>query len=336
MAPGNLAFILALSMAGTWPAVFAPTVARARRVRVRRRVRASSLRFSTQTTVVVIDGSKNPELIPQWSAWEYAFRVIGGGPRELPTSVYRVVSTEERALILAEAQASLRRDKACQERVEKLLPLVGKESQLGHQRETAGDPAGLPVGNASRPGSPAAAAALRGTDRVDQVRRGNEGGHAGDDSEAGARALSDAAVRATGARRSGGRQSTRQVGAHAHSHGWHSHVVVGTPAFAEDEQLDCGWFTNTNTSHQSRPERLAGVHRGDTQAGERLPVLCRSRGICRECEGLGFDQDPTRTPRRSGGRCRCPPGADTRPMESTRASSSACATTTAPPSVTRP
>ena len=77
---------------------------------------------------MVIDGSKNPELIPQWSAWEFAFRVMGGGPRELPTSVHRVVSTEERALILAEAQASLRRDKACQERIEKLVPLLGKES----------------------------------------------------------------------------------------------------------------------------------------------------------------------------------------------------------------
>ena len=76
---------------------------------------------------VVIDGSKNPELIPQWYAWEFAFRIMGGGSKELPTTVYRVVSAAERALILAEAQASLQRDQACQERVGKLVPLVGKE-----------------------------------------------------------------------------------------------------------------------------------------------------------------------------------------------------------------
>src|SRR5687768_2609417 len=77
--------------------------------------------------IVEIDGAKNPELIPQWAAWEFAFRVMGGGPHELPTPVYRVVSREERALILAEAKASLQRDKACQDRVGTLVPLIGKE-----------------------------------------------------------------------------------------------------------------------------------------------------------------------------------------------------------------
>jgi hypothetical protein len=50
-----------------------------------------------------------------------------GAPRNCPQPCNRIVSKEERALILAEAQASLQRDKACQQRVEKLLPLVGKE-----------------------------------------------------------------------------------------------------------------------------------------------------------------------------------------------------------------
>jgi hypothetical protein len=126
MSPTSLGSILVLSVAITLPPALAPTV-----------MVASGSGAAQMPTprpsdpppeeIVVIDGSKNPELIPQWSAWEYAFRVMGGGPKELPTSVYRVVSMEERALILAEAQASLRRDKACQERVEKLLPLVGKE-----------------------------------------------------------------------------------------------------------------------------------------------------------------------------------------------------------------
>ena len=127
MAPGNLAFIVALSMAGTWPAVFAPAVNRAGAPSAAQKP-APPPSASPPDEVMVIDGSKNPELIPQWSAWEFAFRVMGGGPRELPTSVHRVVTTEERALILAEAQASLRRDKACQERIEKLVPLLGKEA----------------------------------------------------------------------------------------------------------------------------------------------------------------------------------------------------------------
>ena len=32
-----------------------------------------------------IDGSKNPELIPEWSAWGFAFRVFATGSRQLPT-----------------------------------------------------------------------------------------------------------------------------------------------------------------------------------------------------------------------------------------------------------
>ncbi len=29
--------------------------------------------------MVHIDGSRNPEMIPQWAIWEHAFRVIAGG-----------------------------------------------------------------------------------------------------------------------------------------------------------------------------------------------------------------------------------------------------------------
>jgi hypothetical protein len=120
MAPGTLPFLLVLSMAITGPMVFAPAHAAAQTPPARPSDASSE-------EEVVIDGSKNPELIPQWYAWEFAFRIMGGGSKELPTTVYRVVSAEERALILAEAQASLQRDRACQERVGKLAPLVGKE-----------------------------------------------------------------------------------------------------------------------------------------------------------------------------------------------------------------
>jgi hypothetical protein len=74
-----------------------------------------------------IDGSKNPELIPQWSAWGYVFRIIAGGPRQLPSSVIRLVSKEEEALVLKEADAVQKIDADCQARAAKAAALVGVE-----------------------------------------------------------------------------------------------------------------------------------------------------------------------------------------------------------------
>jgi hypothetical protein len=74
-----------------------------------------------------IDGSKNPELIPQWSAWEFAFRVIAGGPRELPTTVHRLVSIDEGAMILREAEMATKIAAVCETRMGKLRVLIGKE-----------------------------------------------------------------------------------------------------------------------------------------------------------------------------------------------------------------
>ena len=77
---------------------------------------------------IEIDGSKNPEMIPQWTSWEYAFRVIHGGSGELPTNVHLVANPTERELILAEAAANARRDQACTKRIEReIRPLLGKE-----------------------------------------------------------------------------------------------------------------------------------------------------------------------------------------------------------------
>ena len=76
---------------------------------------------------IVIDGKKNPELIPQWEAWGFAFRAINGGTRQLPSNVHRLASKEERAEVLAEAAANESRERACRERIEKLRPLLGKE-----------------------------------------------------------------------------------------------------------------------------------------------------------------------------------------------------------------
>ena len=77
---------------------------------------------------VEIDGSKNPEMIPQWSAWEFAFRALQGGSGELPTNVHLVATAQERELILAEAAANARRDEACTKRIDReIRPLLGKE-----------------------------------------------------------------------------------------------------------------------------------------------------------------------------------------------------------------
>jgi hypothetical protein len=76
---------------------------------------------------IEIDGSKNPELIPQWSAWEFAFRAIAGGRKELPTIVHRVVSTDEAAMIVREAEMATKLGAGCETRMARLRPLIGKE-----------------------------------------------------------------------------------------------------------------------------------------------------------------------------------------------------------------
>jgi hypothetical protein len=75
-----------------------------------------------------VDGARNPELIPQWSVWGYVFRVIAGGPRELPTSVLRVVSKEEEAMIKKEADAVQKIDADCQSRAFRAAALLGVET----------------------------------------------------------------------------------------------------------------------------------------------------------------------------------------------------------------
>jgi hypothetical protein len=77
--------------------------------------------------LIHVDGSKNPELVPQWSAWAFAFRLIAGGPGMLPTVVDRAVSKDEAAMILREAQAAQKIDPACERRMSRLRPLIGKE-----------------------------------------------------------------------------------------------------------------------------------------------------------------------------------------------------------------
>ncbi len=74
--------------------------------------------------MLTIDGSKNPELIPQWSSWGYAFRIFSGGPRELPTSVLLHVSKDEAQLVMKESDNVQKIDRECVERLIKTYELL--------------------------------------------------------------------------------------------------------------------------------------------------------------------------------------------------------------------
>jgi hypothetical protein len=95
--------------------------------RAQSRALANSQSAQPPPETIEIDGSRNPELIPQWSAWEFAFRVMADGPKELPTIVHLVVSADEGALILREAGMIAKRAAACEARMSKLRVLIGKE-----------------------------------------------------------------------------------------------------------------------------------------------------------------------------------------------------------------
>ena len=82
----------------------------------------------SKSEILQIDGSKNPELVPQWSVWGYVFRVFAGGPRQLPTSVLRLVSKAEESLVMREADAVQKIDADCQARLTKVVALLGVES----------------------------------------------------------------------------------------------------------------------------------------------------------------------------------------------------------------
>jgi len=76
---------------------------------------------------VFMDGAKNPELIPEWSAWEDVFSTIGGGLKLLPTSVLLQVSKAEADMLLLESEASLKRAADCNARLLALKPVLATE-----------------------------------------------------------------------------------------------------------------------------------------------------------------------------------------------------------------
>lgn len=76
---------------------------------------------------IQIDGAKRPDLVPQWSVWGYVFRILAGGSRQLPTQVQLVVSREEGAMLLKEADALQKADAACQTRLAKAVSRLGSD-----------------------------------------------------------------------------------------------------------------------------------------------------------------------------------------------------------------
>jgi hypothetical protein len=85
---------------------------------------------SSAPEIIQIDGSKNPELIPQWSAWGYAFRIFSGGPRQLPTSVLAHVTPGEETLIMKEADAAQQVEAECLAKHRKILEGRGSKSAV--------------------------------------------------------------------------------------------------------------------------------------------------------------------------------------------------------------
>ena len=75
---------------------------------------------------IYIDGSKNPEMIPQWDVWQAAFLIMAK-VSDLPTEVLKHVSKEEAALVLAAAKENGQNRLACEERALKLIPTLQTE-----------------------------------------------------------------------------------------------------------------------------------------------------------------------------------------------------------------
>ena len=100
-------------------------------------VQQPPIQFSTPppSEWVHIDGSKNPELIPEWSVWKSAFRniLIGG---HLPTVVLTQISKEESAAILAAARENAKNVAACEQRGLMLKPLLETETPAVINRKT--------------------------------------------------------------------------------------------------------------------------------------------------------------------------------------------------------
>jgi hypothetical protein len=72
---------------------------------------------------LLIDGSKNPEMIPQWDAWQATFEVFADS-RVLPTVLYPFLTPKEVELVLAAGREFSSNQRGCVEKLKKLLPIL--------------------------------------------------------------------------------------------------------------------------------------------------------------------------------------------------------------------
>lgn len=81
-------------------------------------VRAQSTSSSADDPIITIDGTKNPEMIPQWIVWRSAFGYLAKDDREqLPTVVVRAITHEQARALMQDAKAATTFATECANRV---------------------------------------------------------------------------------------------------------------------------------------------------------------------------------------------------------------------------
>jgi hypothetical protein len=83
--------------------------------------------------VITIDGSKNPDMVPNWAAWLEAFRFMAqpAAPIEpIPTMIYLATSREQRALVRKEALFVMAQERELERRGLKLRDGVTPDNML--------------------------------------------------------------------------------------------------------------------------------------------------------------------------------------------------------------
>ena len=84
--------------------------------------------------LITIDGSKNPEQVPQWAAWHFAFAQIRG-VNDIPSDVLGVIVPAERRAILDAAQKDGRFYAEGEKRVKAIQASVIAEPDRAKQME---------------------------------------------------------------------------------------------------------------------------------------------------------------------------------------------------------
>lgn len=77
----------------------------------------------SDSDIITIDGSKNPEMVPNWAAWLEAFRFMAqpAAPIEpIPTMIYLATSRDQRALLRKEALFVMAQERELGQRALKL------------------------------------------------------------------------------------------------------------------------------------------------------------------------------------------------------------------------